>query len=170
MYLFLLCIKLINEYIFKLKCNCQRKSMQEKESIMVVWCKLKVPSLRITVRHRSASLAMLNSYNRDRIFNLQLTTIKNSNNKENNVRTFVTHEYEIFFCPYVCYIRKCNMAEPMLHTKIWYLSVSALFFNIWKCVMSFSVLLFSEFGQMHIKMFQKLRGSDSLVFKIWTSA
>ena len=35
--------------------------------------------------------------------------------------------------------------------------------------MSFSVLLFfSEFGQMHIKMFQKLRVSDSLVFKIWT--
>ena len=39
-----------------------------------------------------------------------------------------------------------------------------------KCVMSFSVLLFSEFGQMNIKMFQKLRGSDSLVFKIWTWA
>ena len=34
------------------------------------------------------------------------------------------------------------MAEPMLHTKIWYLSVSALFFYIWKCVMSVSVLLF----------------------------
>ena len=30
--------------------------------------------------------------------------------------------------PYLCYIRKCNMAETMLHTKIWYLSVSALFF------------------------------------------
>ena len=36
--------------------------------------------------------------------------------------------------------------------------------------MSFSVLLVSEFGQMHIKMFQKLRGSDSLVMKIWHSA
>ena len=36
--------------------------------------------------------------------------------------------------------------------------------------MSFSVLLFSEFGRMHIKMFQKLTRSDSLVFKIWTSA
>ena len=62
--------------IFKHKWNCRRKSMQEKESIMVVWCKLKVPSLRITVRHRSASLAMLNSYHRDRIFNPQLTAIK----------------------------------------------------------------------------------------------
>ena len=69
--------------------------MQEKESIMVVWCKLKVPSLKITVRHHSASLAMLNSYRRDRIFN------------------------QFYF--------------------------------------------FSEFEQMHIKMFQKLRGSDSLV-------
>ena len=47
--------------------------MQEKEPIMVVWCKLKVPSLRITVRHHSASLAMLNSYRRDRIFYPQLT-------------------------------------------------------------------------------------------------
>ena len=57
--------------------------MQEKESIMVVWCKLKVPALRITVRHHLASLAMLNSYRRDRIFNPQLTAIKNSYNKEN---------------------------------------------------------------------------------------
>ena len=55
--------------------------MQEKEPIMVVWCKLKVPSLRITVRHHSASLAMLNNNCRDRIFNPQLTAIKNSYNK-----------------------------------------------------------------------------------------
>ena len=70
--------KLINEYIFKPKFNCRRKCMQEKESIMVVWCKLRVPSLRITVRHHSASLAMLNSYRRDRSFNPQLTGIQNS--------------------------------------------------------------------------------------------
>ena len=57
--------------------------MQEKESIMVVWCKLKVPSLRITVWHRSASLAMLNSYRRARIFNPQFTAIKNPYDKEN---------------------------------------------------------------------------------------
>ena len=56
--------------------------MQEKETIMIVWCKLKVPSLRITVQHHSASLAMLNSYRRDRIFNLQLTATKNFYNKE----------------------------------------------------------------------------------------
>ena len=57
--------------------------MQEKEPIMVVWCKLKVPSLRISVWHHSARLAMLNSYRRDRIFNPQLTAIKNSYNKVN---------------------------------------------------------------------------------------
>ena len=57
--------------------------MQEKESIMVVWCKLKVPSLRKSIRHHSASLAMLNNYGRDRIFNPQLTAIKNSYNKVN---------------------------------------------------------------------------------------
>ena len=68
--------KLINECIFKPKCNCRRKSMQEKEPIMVDWCKLKVPSLRITVRHHSANLAMLKSYRRDRIFNPQLAAIK----------------------------------------------------------------------------------------------
>ena len=49
--------------------------MQEKESIMVVRCELKIPSLGITVRHHSASLVMPNSYPRDGIFNLQLTTI-----------------------------------------------------------------------------------------------
>ena len=72
--------------------------MQEKESIMFVWCKLKVPSLRITVRHHSASLATLKSYRFDRIFNPQLTAIKMLIIKKMcNVRTFVTHEYEIFF-------------------------------------------------------------------------
>ena len=108
--------KIDNEYIFKPKCNCRRKSMQEKEPIMIVWCKFKVPSLRITVWHHSASLAMLNSYRRDRIFNPQLKAIKNTNTV-----------WDIF-CPYLCCIRKCNVAEPILHTKIWYLSVSALFF------------------------------------------
>ena len=71
--------------------------MQEKETIMVVWCTLKVPSLKLTVRHRSASLAMLNSY-----------------------RTFVTHEYEIVFVhtyvtdenvkwPNLCYTQKYDI-------------------------------------------------------------
>ena len=71
--------------------------MQEKEPIKVVWCKLKVPSLRITVWHHSASLAMLNSYRRDRIFNPQLTAIKNSYNKV-----------------------KCIMFEHLLHTNMKY--------------------------------------------------
>ena len=58
------------------------------------------------------------------------------------------------------------MAEPQKYD----IEVCLHYFYICKCEMSFSVLLFSEFGQIHIKMFQKLRGSDSLVFKIWTSA
>ena len=109
----LLCIKLINEYIFKPKCNCRRKSMQVNEPIMVVWCKLKVPSLRITVRHHSASLAMLNSYRRDRIFNPQLTAIKNSYNKVNVeyeiffVHTYVT--YEKVTWPNLCYTQKYDI-------------------------------------------------------------
>ena len=71
-------VKLIKQYIFKPKCNCRRKSMQEKESVMVVQCELKIPTLGITVRHHSASLVMPNSYPRDGIFNPHLTTIKDS--------------------------------------------------------------------------------------------
>ena len=55
--------------------------MQEKESIMVVRCELKIPSLWITVRHHSASLVMQNSYPCDGIFNQHLTIIKDSYNK-----------------------------------------------------------------------------------------
>ena len=84
--------------------------MQEKEPIMIVWCHLKVPSLRITVRRHSVSLAsltMLNSYRRDSSFNLQLTAIKILIIKKMcNVRTFVTHGYEIF------------LSILMLHTKM----------------------------------------------------
>ena len=47
--------------------------MQEKESRMVVRCRLKILSLGITVRHHSA-----NSYPPDRIFSPHLTTIKDS--------------------------------------------------------------------------------------------
>ena len=95
--------------------------MLEKESIMVVWCKLKVLSLRITVRYHSASLAMLNSYRRDRIFNPQLPAIKILIMKKMYiVRTFVTHEYEISFVhtyvtyenviwPNLCYTQKYNI-------------------------------------------------------------
>ena len=54
--------------------------MQEKESVMVGRCELKIPSLGITVRHHSASLMMPNSYPRDGIFNPHITTIKDSYN------------------------------------------------------------------------------------------
>ena len=59
--------------------------MPEKESIMVVRCELKIPSLRIIVRHHLASLAMQKSYPRDRIFNPQLTAIKDSYIIPNNI-------------------------------------------------------------------------------------
>ena len=52
--------------------------MQEKESIVTVQCELKIPSLRITVRHHWASLVMLNSYPCDGNLNPHLTTIKDS--------------------------------------------------------------------------------------------
>ena len=54
--------------------------MQDKESIMAVRCELKIPSLRITVWHHSASLVIPKSYPRDRLFNPHLTTIKDSYN------------------------------------------------------------------------------------------
>ena len=54
--------------------------MQEKESIMIVRCRLKIPSLGITALHHLASLMMADSYPRDGIFNLQRTTIKDSYN------------------------------------------------------------------------------------------
>ena len=54
--------------------------MQVKVSLMSVWCKLKIPSLRITVWHHQASLLMPNSYHRDGMVNPHLTTIKHSYN------------------------------------------------------------------------------------------
>ena len=48
--------------------------MQKKESIMVVLCEFKIPSLGMTFRHDEAR----NSYPRDGIFSLHRTTIKDS--------------------------------------------------------------------------------------------
>ena len=106
-------------------------------------------------------------------FNSQLAAIKKSYNKENMKCLNICYTWIWdMFCPYLCYIhvRKCNMTEPMLHTQKKKNDIQVrlhFFFYICKCIMSFSILVFffSEFGQMHIKMFQKLRGSDSLVFK-----
>ena len=114
-----------------------------KKPIMVVWCKLKVPSLRITVRHHSESLAMLNSYRRDRIFNAQFTAIKKSYNKV-NVRTFVTHEYEIFFVhTYVTY-ENVIWLDLCYTQKIWYLSASALFLHMKMCNVLFVFFYFLQ--------------------------
>ena len=54
--------------------------MQEKKSLIVVRCGLKVLSLGISVLPHSASLMMPNSYPRDGIFNPHLTTVKDSYN------------------------------------------------------------------------------------------
>ena len=71
-------MKLIKQHIFKPKCNCQKKSMQEKESEMIMRFELKILSLGITVRHHLAGLVFPNSYPRDGIFNQILMTIKHS--------------------------------------------------------------------------------------------
>ena len=63
--------------------------MQEKESIMVVRCELKISSLGITAPHHLTSLVMPNSYPRDGTFNPHLTTIKDSYNLNKvNVKAF----------------------------------------------------------------------------------
>ena len=54
--------------------------MQEKKSLIVVRCGLKLLSLGISVLHLLASLMMPNSYPRDGIFNPHLTTVKDSYN------------------------------------------------------------------------------------------
>ena len=145
--------------------------MHEKESRILVWCELKIPSLRITVRHHSASLAMPDSYPRDSISvcNPQPPKILIIQ-KMCNGQTFVKLKYEIFFVrTYVTY--KCIMAEPLLHTKNM-ITCNCTFVHMKMCNVHFRISFFSEFGQLHIKMFQKVqeRGSVSLVFKIWTSA
>ena len=65
--------------------------MQEKESVMVVRCELKIPSLGITGRHHWASLVMPNSYPRDGIFNPHLTTTKDSYILKSVLRIYKSH-------------------------------------------------------------------------------
>ena len=82
-----------------------------------------------------------------------------------NVRIFVTHEYAIFFVhTYVTYENVIWL--NLCYTQIYDIQMCLhfCFFLHMKMCNVLSVLLFSEFGQMHIKMFQKLEGSDSLVF------
>ena len=56
--------------------------MQEKVSIMGVWCGLKNLSLEITVRHHSASLVMPISDPRERFFCPHHTPMKDTYNTE----------------------------------------------------------------------------------------
>ena len=51
---------------------------RKKNSKSLFCCKLKIPSLGITVRYHSASLVMPNNYPHDGIFHLHLTTINDS--------------------------------------------------------------------------------------------
>ena len=60
-----------------------KKEYERKRTHNGYLVQIESPALRISVWHRSASLALLNSYRRDRIFNPQLTAIKNSYNKVN---------------------------------------------------------------------------------------
>ena len=71
------------------------KSMQEKESIMVDRCELKIPSLGRTVRHHSSSLVMQNSCPRDGIFNPHLIIIKDSYKLKHNNRTHYMNEIRL---------------------------------------------------------------------------
>ena len=91
------------------------------------------------------NLAMPNSYPRDRIFNPHLTAIKDSYYKDTYENVWCSNIYYTWiwdtFCPYLCYIRKCNMAEPVLRTKIWYL-VPALFLHMKMCNVYFTFTFF----------------------------
>ena len=88
-------INLIKQRICKLKCICRWKSMQENKSVMVVPCKLKILSLRLTALHHSASLVMPNSYPNDRIFNSHLTA-----NKGSYIPTHMVPDIWLFTTPY----------------------------------------------------------------------
>ena len=66
--------------------------MQEKESIVVVWCELTIPSLGITARIHSASIVMPNSYPRDGILNPHLTTTKESHDQFPLFTTYINSD------------------------------------------------------------------------------
>ena len=94
-----------------------------------------------------------------------------------NVRTFVTHEYGMryFVSILMLHMKMLYGRTYVTHKNMISKCVCACFFffffffflHMTMCNVLFS-FTFSEFGQMHIKMFQKLRESDSLVFKVWT--
>ena len=70
--------------------------MPEEESVMVVPCELKIPSLGITVRRHSASLVMPNSCPRDGIFNPQITTITDPYIYLCSLSSFLLFWYHLF--------------------------------------------------------------------------
>ena len=131
-------VNLIKEQIFKPKCGCLRKSMQEKESIMDVRCELKIPSLGIIVRHHSASLVMPNRYPRDgisicisqplKILIMFIRRQKNRSNMASSVAIYSRHptrdfgrhdvpNYRITSIFYVCDVGLCNSDSKFQTTK-----------------------------------------------------
>ena len=76
---------LIASSALKIKCG-KSKDMQERVSIMDVWCGYKNSSLGITVRHHSASLVMLISDPRDRFLYPHHTSMKDTYNLYINLK------------------------------------------------------------------------------------
>ena len=88
--------------------------MQEKESIMVVWCEMKIPSLRITrPASRCRTVILVTEFSIRTSQPLKILITKNMC----NVRTFVKQNYDIFLVrtyvtyenilwPNLCYTQK----------------------------------------------------------------
>ena len=74
----------------KIKCG-KSKGMQEKVSIIGVWCGEKNLSLGITVRHHSASLVMPNSDPHDRFFYPNHTRLLSDAEQWSRVTDFSLH-------------------------------------------------------------------------------
>ena len=104
--------------------------MQEKESVMVVWCELKILSLRITVWHHSASLVMSNSYSHDRIFNPHLTTIKDPYNLLLVLRVDLEESYFLHFVIFTVFLHIITKWHPCNIFRIC-LSILSINYHQW---------------------------------------
>ena len=116
-----------------------KEEYARKKSIMVVWCELKILSLRITVRHREAFEQLPSWQN----FQSARHSHKDCYNKENEIffiRTYVTDE-NVICRTYVTYK---NM-------------IFCILFCIWKCVMSISGLLFQNLDSCISKLSKKFK-------------
>ena len=71
--------------------------------------------------------------------------------KMSNDRTYVPRIWDVF-CPNLCNIRKYNMSEHMLHTKIWCLVLYTKRYNVRTCVAQKIWCLVSELMPVTYKM------------------